>query len=680
MPSFQSWDPIEPSTAPPLPAGNNTRSTPNNRRNGIIDAIAETNIVESSEGQDFILDVYSDHRFPLSSWIYSISRANLTSQYLTAINASPSSLVGYTYAMYIGMLYMNDARIQSTSSKYARDTMQDANARMVFDMLLDFPVPSFAEMEFEALRYYQHDTASNLITLGSCAGFSFAHVFGRFFTVGTFFSLHDLIARSAEDTPLSDLQSSYSRTPIASIRDNNNIIHITPAHLFGNLLNDSPYSNWFNSRLNVLLNTAEIRSMSSRPGAGSVPIFALPTSNSENINPYLFMMSISDDNVGSLLSWICNLSAFTLEAFPLSKPLRNYLQAGDPEVLRHLVFEMPPPNCHATPTTIPASTVTSTDDHNPFRIACPPKSHLKFAAAIEFRSTHTNAVPTVTTFGHQTAAIGTIPDGSWSPEVVSDAAFPQGNDAHTFRLVTDDTWLASTPQATIFDPIPQIGSPTHHIAVITSGKVIESGDISGTFVPNVHPRRNLFCQNTHYLAGAIAINSIRPSFPTAPLSIKNVDSQQLKTIPRGFTRGDSTHVTVPQFPPGIVVPASNAQGLTNASSIMLLNHLQRHCSPRLSVRRGRNKRLPDPSGYSAQHQHELHPALDELPASRYLESDLVLASLLAANLWNASPYILDGPSIHENTQLTKLLISDIHITISPSHSSLARDTIFASSV
>jgi len=191
-----------PISVPTDHAHNSDAPVPPNPLHDIISAIRPESTIFSGEGALFNLNVVPDHRMPLLSWLYSIQRQVTSSTYSSHPCASPSSLTSYTYAMYVALLFHNDASLRLHASSHACDVMQNFYVNQFFDRFLDLPVPTFAALDFEALRFY-HDRASNLVSIGSLAGFSFTHDFGRFFTTGTFFRLHDLLAKLPGNTPLS---------------------------------------------------------------------------------------------------------------------------------------------------------------------------------------------------------------------------------------------------------------------------------------------------------------------------------------------------------------------------------------------------------------------------------------------------------------------------------------------
>ncbi|BAV56300.1 capsid protein [Fusarium poae partitivirus 2] len=555
-------EPIQAATDPNTPA-------PPNPLHDITQAINAPGNVTSNEGDLFILDTVPDHRFPLLSWLYSIPRVLQPTAYSQAPNASPASLLGYTYLMYIGLLFHNDAFQRPSPSKHARSILSDYYLATFFNSLLDLPVPAFAALDFEALRFFNHDLASNLVAIGSEAGFSFAHDFGRFFTAGTFFGLHATLATMPGNTQLAAAQLAFSKMTVARITTApGQTVNLAPGHLFGTVMNDTPYLNWLNTRLSAILNQSEIRSMASRPNAGRIPMFAIPEQEMSDVNPYLLMMSISDDNLELLTSWIRNLASFTRETLTTSRPLRNYTQPGNPEVLRHLVFEAPPPTWHSDSLGTHTSLNPTPEPQNPFRVGNHPHTHTQFAAARNFRTR--SGIPAPIATNNPLAANAAAPpsvDNSWFASLVSTNENAHPNDPVVRRRLTADGHFANTPRAVIFEPTSATESTAHHVAVITSGKIIESGDFTGTVIPTVHPRRNLYLQNTHYLSGAVLISQTRPAIRNEYFDIHNVTDEDLLRSPLGILRGYSSRLRLPLFRQGIVERALTFES-ANFSSLI----------------------------------------------------------------------------------------------------------------
>jgi hypothetical protein len=559
---------------PPVAAAQDPNApAPPNPLHDITQAINAPANVTSNEGDLFILDVVPDHRFPLLSWLFSVPRVLQPTAYSQAPNASPASLIGYTYLMYIALLFHNDAYLRPTPSKFARAILSDYYLAQFFQSLLDLPVPAFAVNEFEALRFFNHDLASNLVAIGSLAGFDFAHDFGRFFTAGTFFGLHALAATLPGNTTLSVAQLFFSKMTVATVTVSaNNNVNLAPGHLFGTVMNDVSYLNWLNTRLSAILNQSEIRSMASRPNAGRIPMFAIPVQPLADINPYTFMMSLSSDNTELILNWTRNLASFVTTTLPTSRPLRTYTQTGSTEVLRHLIFEAPPPTWHAE--TLGQQTLLNPtpDNQNPFRIGNPLSSHSQFATARNFRTRTGLPAPTIPAANPPatllTAARPTAVVNQFHASLVMPAAAPNTTDPIARRRLTADGHFALTPRAVIFEPTSDATATAHHVAVLTSGKIIESSDLTGIVLPLLHPRRNLYMQNTHYLSGAVLLAQTRSALTNDHFDIHQVTDEELLRSPLGIIRGFFTRVRIPWFRQGVIDSATSLAGNNQSSTVI----------------------------------------------------------------------------------------------------------------
>ncbi|BCB17082.1 capsid protein [Neurospora crassa partitivirus 1] len=575
MPKLVPRAPVTLPPAPPVPvptASDNTTPAPVTPLNSIINAIGSDRNISTNDGAEFTIDVVPDHRFPLASWLFSISRTVPPSSYAPAPNASPASLLGYTYFMYIACLYLNDTHMRSSPSAYAREIHSDHFLNQFIESALDFPVPAFADLEFEALRFFNHPLANNLAYVGSEAGFSFFHDFGRFFTAGTFFGLHALLATMPGNTRLADARLAFAKMPVAHlVQPDDTRLTVTPGHLFGLVRDDHAYSNWLNIRLSTILSQSEIRTMASRPNAGRIPMFPLPDTPMDSINPYLFMMSISDQNIELLTSWVRNLSAFTSEIFPSSKTLRHFIQPGNSEVARHLVYELPPPTWHTNDI---GHNITGTnpitDATNPFSPLHSERTHVQFAHDLKFRDSTHGPSPSAddNDSTYRTAAVPPASTTTWYASSVSTNTPPTQTDPITLRPIARDGQFATTPPAHIFEPVAELDAHAHHVAVITSGKLIEIGDMSAIILPVPHPRRNLFAENSHYLSGAIAIDHTISALTINRVDIENVTDEYLLRSPLGFVRGFFNRLRIPLFRQGLVAPAIFPPNVNNASEIV----------------------------------------------------------------------------------------------------------------
>jgi hypothetical protein len=345
---------------------------------------------------------------------------------------------------------------------------------------------------------------------------------------------------------------------------------VTPSHLFGLVHDNIAYSNWLNERLLTIISAQEIRAMANRLNAGTIATFPIPPVSHDEINPYTFMMSISEDNIAPLQSWARNLSAFTQSAFPSSKPLRSFTQPGNAEILRHLVFESPPPTWHSDTHGLPASGTPPSDNANPFRRSAAVQSHPSFAAAINFRQNDSPTVPVDGTSSISAVAVPATITSGQPPITSANPATPDNVPVTYGTFTTYDEFPAHIPDATIFEPVPGSDPPAHHYAVIISGKIIEIGDITSVTLPLLHPRRNLSAQNTQYFSGAIPVTNITPGFGLTPPSVnlRLITGRQLFSTPSGFTRGYPDQVNIPQLRAGNVFLGLTPAATPNASALV----------------------------------------------------------------------------------------------------------------
>ncbi|UTR30276.1 capsid protein [Hymenoscyphus fraxineus partitivirus 1] len=523
--------------------------------------------VISNSGSHAHIDVTPDHRYPLMSWIYSTHHDVPSTAYDSYPHASPASLIGYTYALYISLLFHNDAYQRPSPSTHARALMNSVYVSTFYSSLLDCHVPPFAEYEFEAYRLFTHDIATNLSSLGSEAGFSFEHDFGRFFTIGTFFGLHNLSYKLSATATLSQALHEFAKLNLFAIRANGNTTSITPGHLFGLVHEDTASTNWFNNHITQLVSTQLQRTATTRRNASTIPMSSSPTSTIEEINPYFLMMSATEVNLPAIQKWITDLNDFTRTIYPTARTLRSYLEPGNPETFRHLIFELPPPTWHSLSLGNSLATAYSLPT-SPFRLDAVRKTHNTFTSDIDFRTTNdipqvTDATPGATTPHAPSTTTGVNPLRLVRTRTTS--TIPNT----TYNVFSSNPVRPTHPDALIFEPISLSDATSHHVAALTSGKLIESGDITAILIQVAHPRRNLMVQNTHFFEGAIPLSNIQPAFPTENVNIRNISTETLNSSPpTGFTRGNNTTLDVPQFPTGTVILAPSANTATNSSSIL----------------------------------------------------------------------------------------------------------------
>jgi hypothetical protein len=535
----QAQDPTHPAPEPTLPT--------------IIDVLNAPFNTTSSSGIWRIIHVQPDHRFPLISWIYSVSHTMQSTMYNRYPLASPASLIGYCLVMFTAMHYHCDAFLAPVPSPMALNILNDNLQSSIFSSLLDLPVPPFMVNELESIRPFISDLASNLAFFPTMASSNFALDFGRFIPANTFFTLHNLMASLPGNSSTASLLENFYKSTIANIAYGGLTIQLTPAHLFGHVMSlDNVavrYQNWFNSRINMLVNALAIRPVNAQSIPGNLPLNFPAYANVDDFNPYLLGIGYADENEHSFVQIFHSLGQFTRDVFPSSKPLRTYTQLGTPEIARYLSSTAPFPTWHSN-----ASGLTDeTDQIDLFRPTHPMRTHKQFAEDTAFLNAPADPTADPTDdnrlFNMQQFPRPTDADFD-SAQLVESTPPPAGTPDPTKFITRSSKTVGPTPDWIIFDP--SSNTTTHLGAVIVSGKVIETGDIDSSVVVTEDVSTSLYQQNGMLISGCVPFSQVRNGLTGNDVFVLQRTPNNDSDFPIGFFRGNSFQLWLPVFRRGIV--------------------------------------------------------------------------------------------------------------------------------
>nr|QDW81312.1 coat protein [Rhizoctonia solani partitivirus 6] len=500
-----------PATLVPTDVHDSQPAAPSSIAPVLLSRLAPERNTDSNSGALFTLEIVPDFRYILLSWLFSLSRNMPNSVYLSSPFASPPSIIGYTITMLVAMLYHTDAAHLQVPSQAAQSIMNDALMSRFFDSLLDLPVPDFAHNEFESLRAFLPDDIPNLVVLCSLSTSTYLHDFGRHFSANIFFLAHNLLAGLPGNTSTANLrQQFYTATVNRVTLPNGANVLISPGQLFGRINGTETTSNWLSERIDALINAMAIRAVNTNNVVAQIQFPTDTVVTIDDYNPYTFLTALSPESYVSVSSAMSNLSEWVSTTFPASKTLRFYMQAGSSESINHLLYNAALPTWNT-------ETLGKVDESK-FAPGCPPmQSITDLATANHFlvspqvpnppTTTNTNvfdyalALPASTppTLRPAYALLQTKTKRPTPTDYVDPINYTVFNvNQHVF------------PNMYIFAPYAQ-GSGSLG-PVITSGKVIESGDISGIMTPVPSPSTGLYYENCQYFSGAIRINRTSYAF------------------------------------------------------------------------------------------------------------------------------------------------------------------------
>jgi hypothetical protein len=554
--------PIAPPPQQPVETGDDNRPVvPAPLVPDTISRLEPANNTISNNGETVIIDVVPDMRFPLASWIYSISNNVQTSIYSDAPFASPASLLSYTMIMYYGFLFHCDASLRLFNmSKFAHSISNDQAQSQLFDSLLDMHVPSFADYEFSSLQPHNDELATHLHYFASLAGSSLSHDYGRIIPATVFARLHNLLATIPANSGYETLESRfYSQNAMHIVLGPTLTILVTNAQLFGRTILTSGttyrHANWLNMSIDSMLNANAIRVVNAQATVTRFFIEEPPATalDDTTYNPYLLGIGYTNQNLFGLNRLLFIMNSFIKAKFPRSKPLRAYTQPGTQEIVRHLIFDSVLPTWHThSEGTIPVPSASSTQGISQLPIRNPTEfaSDVNFLVARPSPSKLTVPPAVPLTQGKQPSSDPA--KDSIRVDLVSSSASSPDPTENLYRLFSAQRHV--TPNMVIFEP--SANTPAHLAAVILSGKITETHDISQIGMEIPHPTAPIGPQNSQFIMGSIQLRYIQNAGSQNPLVSRRRNWQRFARIAQTFFISCADKVLLPFFSPSDSTPTA----------------------------------------------------------------------------------------------------------------------------
>nr|QKR71508.1 coat protein [Rhizoctonia solani partitivirus 9] len=561
---------------------------------------------DSNSGAIFTLEIVPDFRYILLSWLYSLSRNMPNSVYLSSPFASPPSILGYSIIMLVALLYHTDAAHLQVPSSSAQAIMNNALLSRFFDSLLDLPVPDFAHNEFESLRAFLPDDAVNLVILCSLATSDYYHDFGRHFSANIFFLAHNLLAGLPGNTPTDSLRFQFYTATVNSVEiPGSGVLNITPGHLFGRINGNNTTTNWLNERIDALINSMAIRAVNVNNIVAQIQFPHVALANAADYNPYTFLCALSPESYVSVNSAMSNLSEWVHSTFPASRTLRYYLQAGSPEAINHLTYNVAMPTWNLT-------TLDTNNLADKFKAGVPPSQNITdlatenhYLVQPEVPAPPDTTNPTVFEFAN-TRPAATPPTTRPSYAILQTTNPRPTTYVNPLNYISFNVDEHVLPRMYIFAPYAQ-GSGSLG-PVITAGKVIETGDISGIMMPVPTTQTGLYYENSQYFSGAIRLSRTRTAVFNANnrIEVQAAIPRNSLNGPIAFFRGFLNGLRLPVISAGPVI----APATTNSHAARM-----------------------SPGAYRATHAINIPEAINVF--GRDLDHDLQLDDSVVFNLWSS---------------------------------------------
>lgn len=272
----------------------------------IFEKIDIDNNVQKHEGPQAILDIQLDYRLPL------LSIESLVIQLYKDLDPKSSSilslpsLTAYCLALLYGLALINDSTaLRRQQSEFAREFCENPKRNELYVALTRACVPQFMHSMLDSLQgcYLLSKTRILAINTLACADYSID--FGRIFPCSIFLTAHHLIATQPTNQHPSVTQHIWLTSQITSGTHSTNV-----AHYFAQHLDHHNTHNWLFNTTQTMFNTTLNRFHTVRPTMQRIVTFPIPTpASAHDINPYIYALFASPDNVATITSFIRNMSA-----------------------------------------------------------------------------------------------------------------------------------------------------------------------------------------------------------------------------------------------------------------------------------------------------------------------------------------------------------------------------------
>jgi hypothetical protein len=481
--------------------------------------------VELSDSEPYTIDVQNDFRY-----IFAFIAFHVTALYPEANvkghpAISPPSLIAYCLAIVYAHILTCDLSSRRTCSDYANVFRNDNHLKDYLSTLLNANIPPFLMPLLSQLAPTTDPRRTLIEYVPSLAGFSFIHDFGRTIPIHALLAAHQLVATSRSNLDPADVLLKLYKTELITV----NTTPYRIGNLFGthynNQVHNFTHSNWLNLILESVFNPIVGRALTQKPTFSRIPIHSYTVPDPDDVNPYIYALSATDDNLDVVSDFIRSASRFTKAETSNSIVLGQLLQSiTGITILTHSV----------EPPTLPTWThLEISADAIPTHEA----THINFASHTRFLS-------------RPTALTGTItypPDLGTTPQtllLMTDVDADPNN--YPVEFLTFDGKIHISPQVLYFQPYDVSPSALAH--TITLGLKIESSEIDGITVPTEHPTQSLSDNNSMLLQSAIRLDKIARTNMTAdPTIIRSRTLLDASNQPLGLAISNMSINVLPSF-------------------------------------------------------------------------------------------------------------------------------------
>lgn len=266
----------------------------------------------TAEGEEFIIDVQPDMRFPFTYIAF-----NCTQIYpLIEIKSHPSislfSLIAYEIIIFSAFLLQQDKCCRKPKSLWAQPYDNDAQRQDYIRILLECHITESLAYLIEKFAAVRDPARPNCRFVPTLAGGMFAHDFGRLMPPQIFLYMHNALANLRTSTPPAEVKRQLHAQVVCTIHGN---VNMNVSNFIGGYFMhenaNAQHENWLLNLIETLFSPSLGRAHQQRPTLAQLPV-GHPVADGVNPNFYDLMLNFDENKLTQIQSFVSAVNAFNM--------------------------------------------------------------------------------------------------------------------------------------------------------------------------------------------------------------------------------------------------------------------------------------------------------------------------------------------------------------------------------
>jgi hypothetical protein len=306
--------------------------------------------IDQADGEDFIIDVQPDYRFPFSfivnSCVGNFPRLDIKSH----PNVSLYTQIFYELVLFTASLLIQDFLCRKPNSFWAQLYRNDQQRYDYINMLLSCNISQDTAVLIEHFIATDDPNKPRLSFIPTLGGGKFVHDYGRLMPPQIFLAMHNLLADMRNNVPVNEVLRQLYDTLVITVNNNEyHVTHFTGGNfLIGNQNHRAQH--WIREIVEDLFCPAVGRAHIQRPTLARIDVTPQVIAETSP-NFYDLMLSYNDEDYGRIANLIQRINCFysssdEINSVPLSAVIEK---AGGITILSHTIEELSFPTWHYFP-------------------------------------------------------------------------------------------------------------------------------------------------------------------------------------------------------------------------------------------------------------------------------------------------------------------------------------------